>query len=302
MGGGDAFTQRQTAHHEAGNRDRGKELAFGLLEAAVQQQFKQIAEKSLLAGVFKPVALEQLHHLTDHLGVLLKQLTVMDFLKSKVIVGVELECAEDFLDFVAGHVAPMGHESVINIPFLEIGDFFAERILHAAFVEALQTVDEVFGGIFAGKPLEAENIGLTAILIHQLGENDGAQPIESIFLVGHVVVSKDFHKGVENFGAAVLTVELLEVLAAQRLVADGVGREFLLKNTLTVKLAGISRFPDVVKSLAVIGMFKQRHGLAGGGVVFGLFLFGEFIAGFRRVFDMNNVAAVFDFTAQFKDL
>ncbi|MCB1766133.1 MAG: hypothetical protein KDJ22_08725 [Candidatus Competibacteraceae bacterium] len=65
------------------------------------------------------------------------------------------------------------------------------------------------------KPLKAENIGLTAIFIHQFGENDGAQTVESIFPVGHVVVPKDFHEGIKDLGTAVLAVELLEVFTAQ---------------------------------------------------------------------------------------
>ncbi|WP_201098008.1 hypothetical protein [Thiocystis minor] len=177
---------------------------------------------------------------------------------------------------------------MVDVALLEVGDVFPQGLLHAAFIKTLQPVDEILRGILVGEPLEVEDRLRDTLLVDQLGQDDGAQAIEGVLFVRHVVVAEDLHELVEDLGAAVLAVEFLEILAALGPVADGVRGEIVLEEAGRLEGAGVGGLPDVVQRLAVVGVAEQRDGLAGGGVAFAFFPLVEFLLGLISAGDLKT--------------
>lgn len=145
-----------------------------------------------------------LPHLQDaqkHLGVLVKELFVVDINERKIVVGKKLLLQKEVPYGFLGGIGVLLDEAhrILHGAFIDIGDGFAEELAHARLVKLLQTVEQIKVGVVGHAfPIEFEVLRVLGF-IHQFTEKQVHQFIEGIFPTGHVVLAQDRGKFVVFF-------------------------------------------------------------------------------------------------------
>ena len=286
--------QRQAHQQEAADGAGREVLPFALLHALIEEALEHVAEKLIVLMVADEAdVLPHLQDFQEHLGVLVKELFVVNVDEGEVVVREKFLLDEKVPDSALGGIWILADEAqgIADIALGDVGDVFAEKLAHAFLVELLEAVEQLEVGVVGDAfPIEFQVVRILGF-IHELAEEEIDQLVESVLAPGDVVLAEDGGELV-IFLLLIGRGDGVEIGERVFVFADVVGLDVRLENARWNEVEFVSVAPDGESLFALRRggeAFEKRIGRE----VFFVVAVGDDVAAVmdRAVFKMRGVEA-----------